>query len=291
MRLDNNTIKSNQMFNISDFKYLIPKSKCSLNDSAAYLITLVASTPAKFDKRAAIRETYGHSDPRIITYFLMGTVQSKSLQKRIDEEESHHHDIIQGNFFDSYHNLTYKHTMALKWFTENCPNVKYMLKIDDDVFANYPAVHDYLVNNQKKTKLLVGPYRQSDIVHRDGKWKTSREDYIDEYFPEYVEGTAIIYSSDFVKDAYGKTFTTPFFWIDDVLITGLIRMQLNVKIEPIESMLLAGDELSAVLNGTSTGDINSKFLFSSQSLKAQDIRKLWEYTEPIRTMQQLGGEN
>ena len=112
---------SNEMFDVTDFKYLISKPECSRNSSAPYFVTLVHSSPTQFERRAACRDTWAHSDPRTKTYFLMGMVQSESLQKRINEEDARFNDIIQGNFVDSYHNLTYKHTMALKWFSENCP--------------------------------------------------------------------------------------------------------------------------------------------------------------------------
>lgn len=50
---------------------------------------------------------------------MIGTPQTtKSLQRKIEEEEAQSHDILQGNFIDSYHNLIFKHT--LKWFSENC---------------------------------------------------------------------------------------------------------------------------------------------------------------------------
>lgn len=176
------------MFDVPKFKYLISKPECDRNSSAPYFVTLVHSSPTQFERRAACRDTWAHSDSRTRTYFLMGMVQSLSLQKRINEEEEKFHDIIQGNFLDSYHNLTYKHTMALKWFTENCPHVKYLLKLDDDVFVNVPATYEFLVNNKDDKKYILGIYFPPQETFRKGKWKTSTEDIREKYMPEYASG-------------------------------------------------------------------------------------------------------
>lgn len=278
--------KSNRMFKMSNFEYIIGKSICYENEFNLF-INLVHSSPMHFERRSVCRDTWAHSDPRIKTYFLLGAVDSKPLQRRITAEEAQFHDIIQGNFLDTYHNLTYKHTMALKWFSENCDRVKYLVKLDDDVFVNVPAVYDYLLANKVDQNFLLGPSLISVEVHRNGKWGVSQDEFGEEFYPEFVEGSTVIYSNDFVRNAYQKTFTTDFFWLDDVYVTGLIRTQLNVKIMPIYQYLLSGDALKSVLNGTTSVSPNSSFLFSEQSRKTDDIRKLWNYTESYRKSHEL----
>lgn len=274
---------SNRMFDIPDFKYLISKPECDRNGSAPYFVTLIHTSPTQFERRAANRRTWmSDHDPRTKVYFLMGTVKLESLQRKIDDEESKYHDIIQGNFVDSYHNLTYKHTMALKWFTENCPNVKYLLKIDDDVFVNVPAVYEYLVNNKNDTNFILGIYFPPFETAREGKWKTSVKDIRDRYIPEYASGQSIIYSNDFVREAFKRTFTTRFLWIDDLFVSGYIRMQINVRIEPIYKIRLSDDQLNMVLNGTNTTFPDPMFLVSEHDRKYDDMIKLWNFTEPYR---------
>lgn len=48
---------------------------------------------------------------------MLGAVNNESLQNAINEESERYHDLVQGNFVDSYRNLTYKHVMGLKWIT------------------------------------------------------------------------------------------------------------------------------------------------------------------------------
>ena len=61
--------------------------------------------------------------------------------------------MIQENFLDSYHNLTYKSVMWLRWTAEYCPKAKYLLKMDDDIFVNIFKMVDWLKMLEKKNSL------------------------------------------------------------------------------------------------------------------------------------------
>ena len=43
-------------------------------------------------------------------------------------------------FQDSYHNLTLKTVMGLKWMSIFCPHAKFILKTDDDIYVNVPLL-------------------------------------------------------------------------------------------------------------------------------------------------------
>ena len=42
---------------------------------------------------------------------------------------------------DTYTNLTLKTVMGLKWGAIFCPQAKYVMKTDDDIFINVPLLH------------------------------------------------------------------------------------------------------------------------------------------------------
>ena len=44
------------------------------------------------------------------------------------------------HFQDSYHNLTLKTVMGLKWMSIFCPHAKFILKTDDDIYVNVPLL-------------------------------------------------------------------------------------------------------------------------------------------------------
>lgn len=76
--------------------------------------------------------------------FLVGTVNDSTVQQRIEEENYLHHDIVQGNFLDSYRNLTYKHVMGLKWVTYFCRQARFVFKADDDIFVDIFQLTSFL---------------------------------------------------------------------------------------------------------------------------------------------------
>ena len=52
------------------------------------------------------------------------------------KENIQYADIVQGNFVDSYHNLSYKATMGNLWVSEFCEQAEFVVKADDDVFID-----------------------------------------------------------------------------------------------------------------------------------------------------------
>lgn len=271
--------------NFNDFDYLITKPKCKFdydneyNTTLPFFITLVHSKPANVEIRNALRDTFAHYDRRTKTYFLLGAVGSPSEQELIEKENAEHGDIIQGNFIDSYRNLTYKHVMALKWFTYNCANAKYLVKVDDNVFINTPNVYKYLINNTETTEFLMGSYMLPYETPRTGLYAVTRKEYPPKYFPAYVEKFAIIYSNDVVYDLYRKSRTTKFFWIDDVYVTGIVRMQLNVRITDLRPYLISKSSIASLNETSEHMPHPPNFMFSSQHISLAEQQLLWERTE------------
>ena len=73
-----------------------------------------------------IRSTWGRPRiPKLETKlaFLLGSTQNKELQEEIERENSDYHDIVQGDFVDTYHNLSYKSIMGKLWVSEFCAQV------------------------------------------------------------------------------------------------------------------------------------------------------------------------
>ncbi|NXH38453.1 B3G5B glucosaminyltransferase, partial [Dicaeum eximium] len=59
-------------------------------------------------------------------------------------ESRQHGDILQGDFADTYGNLSRKTLLLLRWARACCAPAPFLLKADDDVFVNVPAVATYL---------------------------------------------------------------------------------------------------------------------------------------------------
>ncbi|NXF65109.1 B3G5A glucosaminyltransferase, partial [Ciccaba nigrolineata] len=67
-------------------------------------------------------------------------------QAALRAEALHHGDLLQGAFADVYANLTLKTLLLLRWATSRCPAASFLLKADDDVFINLPALITYLTS-------------------------------------------------------------------------------------------------------------------------------------------------
>lgn len=118
---------------------LQPRSGC--HDAASYdVIVIVHSALDHQPRRQTFREVYGdviNTRPyRFKVVFLLGRPEDDILQEQLEAEAEVHDDIVQGNFVDSYRNLTHKAIVGYQWLDENCEGSKLVMKLDDDVFVN-----------------------------------------------------------------------------------------------------------------------------------------------------------
>lgn len=89
------------------------------------------------------------------------------------KESLKHEDVIIEDFIDSYHNLTIKSIMMLKWIKNNCPNAQFMMKIDDDVYLNLPKLIAFVKSDQVMSEnFSIGKLYTSEKPYRDknSKW-------------------------------------------------------------------------------------------------------------------------
>lgn len=280
---------ANSLIDLTNFDYLINQAACDNfqwpNDVANAIVKppivliLIHSAPRNWHKRNVIRETWGQKDSRARIFFLLGAVNSTSLQIRLNQENNMFQDIIQGNFYDAYRNMTYKHTMALKWFVYNCPKLKYLIKTDDDVFVNTPAVYDLLEAGFNDERNLIFCYRIEEArIKRTyrSKWRVSTKEFRGWYYPPYCPGFSIIYSRDVVMQLYREAQQTPYFWIDDVHITGTLTQHLNLTITTFGKYYMNETELNEMINGkVHLLDVEPIFLFAEPNLHEEQIRELW----------------
>jgi hypothetical protein len=132
-----------KLIDLTNFEFLINNKSCENLAQKPSVVIAIHSAPRNIERRIAIRETWGQLSRESLIIFMLGAVPEK-IQLEIELENKVYGDIEQGNFIDSYRNMTYKHAMVFKWFLESCRNVKYLLKTDDDVFINTPLLYEYL---------------------------------------------------------------------------------------------------------------------------------------------------
>lgn len=218
------------------FDYIIHPGNVCLNDTTFFVY--VYSDPKNHQRRDLIRATWGnltlYHPLKISLLFLFGESSQSEVNRALKVESQKCKDIAQESFIETYRNLTYKSIFAMKYITENCQDVKYIMKVDDDVYVNMFSVIKYLQNriqtNSKHRMELIGLiWRNTHVLRSNSKWFVTKEEWPEEVYPPYCSGPFYMFTPDFAVAALKLSYVTRFFWLEDVYITGILANQMNVK--------------------------------------------------------------
>lgn len=231
------------------FKFTLnPTNVCS--NRPVFLLAYVHTAPDHYKRRAAIRDTWGNRmnfkdiDFRIV--FLMGMPDKASVQEAVQLEYDMYGDIVQENFLDSYRNLTLKAIMGLRWISGHCNQARYVLKADDDIFVNIFNVVEHLRSitkheGQQHNMIQCLVWSRMKVVREPkSKWYIPKSEFADDYFPTYCSGSAYMFSGDVIPTMYNASFNTPFFWVDDFYITGLLASKVKATYKKFNSVYALG---------------------------------------------------
>ena len=263
------------------------------NESEHLVVILVHSARHHFEYRQRIRDTWGsvhaHGIWRFRTVFMLGsnlapTARALSTSQQIQEEVATHGDVIFASFHDSYRNMTVKHLMGYKWVAEHCPEARWVLKTDDDMFINPYALVKLFLEKQKRASKTPAPTHtfsaptcmlcmemRSKPQRRPGeKWAISVEEYSDPDYPPYCLGAAYVTTPDLIRRLLSVHAATAgargyYFWIDDVFVTGILREiynSLSLSLEDPSTPIMI-DRINDVfdLQAGSTGRWNPSKVF------------------------------
>lgn len=224
--------------NPHDFNYIVnPQYSICKNKSDIYVLTYVHTSPDHYKRRMVVRETWGNvklfPELNMKVVFLMGKPSSRIQQDSIYMEAEQYNDIVQEDYIDSYKNLTYKGIMALKWISTYCKQAKYILKTDDDIFVNIFTLIKHLQSYDRfkeDKKLILCMVWTSMKVMREvkSKWYIPKTEFHDDRYSIYCSGSAFIMSQDVIAPMYQISLVTPFFWVDDFYLTGLLPQRIGV---------------------------------------------------------------
>ena len=214
---------------------ILEKDVCRMrNNTDVYLVIVVIASPANFEQRNVIRNTWGSVvkiKPDVRLIFILGKTNNDTLQKQIAKESKTYQDIVQEDFIDSYRNLSIKSVAMLKWVFEYCKEAKYLLKADDDMYINVDFLISILKlrspNNAVVGKLIHGA---RPIKNPNSKWYTPPEMYGEEVYPDYCSGTAYVVSADIVSKLFNASKNRTLFWLEDIFITGICRTAIKADI-------------------------------------------------------------
>ncbi|XP_043929716.1 N-acetyllactosaminide beta-1,3-N-acetylglucosaminyltransferase 2-like [Protopterus annectens] len=198
-------------------------------DEDLVLLLAVKSLIPNFDRRQAIRQTWGQAgkvgNVTVKVVFLLGsqdhTRGDPNLFDLLKFEERHFGDIIMWHFKDTFFNLTIKNLLFFQWLEDYCPNVHYIFQGDDDIFVNTVALAEYISTKDISTSqnMFVGQVISdaSPVRDRNLKYYIPEEFYQGAY-PLYAGGGGILYSASLARSLNAVSKHVVVFPIDDVYI-------------------------------------------------------------------------
>ncbi|XP_029441634.1 beta-1,3-galactosyltransferase 2-like [Rhinatrema bivittatum] len=224
--------------------------KCK--ETSPFLLLIIARVK-NVVARNAIRETWGNESAipgvSIARLFLVGMAPSFRglLQNFLQEESRMFGDIIQQDFLDTYHNLTLKTLMGMEWVSRYCPNARYVMKVDSDMFFNA----DYLVHSLLKPEELPRErYISGLIVANTGplrskayKWYVPKEIYPNDTYPPYCAGPGYVFSADMAKRIYDVAQGLKVVNMEDVFM-GICLYELQIQITKPPAGLFNGHHIA-----------------------------------------------
>ena len=252
-------------------------------DPETYLMIYVHTDPENAERRRTVRSTWASKDilekynAKIL--FITGYIKNKDTLVALENENMLHQDILQGNFTDTYRNLTYKAVTALRWVSDYCSNATFVLKTDDDIVVDIHRVvrlmKSYIEHKWGKKNMLIGYIWPHMNVERNvsSKWYTSEEEYPKNYFLKYCSGSAFIMSTDIVKTFYKLSLKTPFFWVDDYYVTGMLAHGSNVSVYSLNDRYILENKLDII--GLIKNDTKTRLVFV-HSPNAVTSKKVWQ---------------
>ncbi|XP_037083948.1 lactosylceramide 1,3-N-acetyl-beta-D-glucosaminyltransferase-like [Pollicipes pollicipes] len=170
----------------------------------------------------------------------VGRDPSQQRQAQLSAEAAAHGDVLQEDFPDHYNNLTIKTVFMLKWLTHRCPSVPFVLKADDDMWVDMPALLQYLRDCRlpggacaDDAALMAGLlYHQAPTDRTPGsKWYLPPALRAEEPLPDYISGTAYLLTGSAVAPLWWRALETPFINLEDVFLSGLVAPRAGVRLQ------------------------------------------------------------
>lgn len=240
-----------------DYPILIqPNAACGAGaeeeEEPPLLLMAIKTKELNFNNRQVIRQTWGQvgwvagrrryssrgaRGGYVRRVFLLGKDDAEDLGKELLQLESRNYgDILQWDFQDTFFNLTLKDVLFWNWFSQHCNRARFVLKGDDDVFVNTPAMINYLqdqLRNPQRYKamrdFMVGDVIATAIPNRksDSKYFVPNN-FFKGLYPTYAGGGGVVYSGLLAKRLNYISKRIHLFPIDDVYV-GMCMVRLNAS--------------------------------------------------------------
>ncbi|KAK6192018.1 hypothetical protein SNE40_003572 [Patella caerulea] len=218
-------------FDLANIQFINIGKPCP-PDQQIFLTVCIISSPENGDSRDVIRKTWASNsmNNKIHYIFIVGKSATTSISLQIAEESKRENDIVFIDYEETYRNLTYKSVAILKWSSIFCAESKYIVKIDDDIFVDIPALFNILLNITYP-KVIVGHVIRGAVPIRRFKSKffVDTKDYYRDIYPDYITGLCYAISTDLLQGMLDAANTCHILPIEDMYVTGILGYQAGAR--------------------------------------------------------------
>jgi len=196
-------------------------------------VILVCSAVANRERRDAIRSSWGAPEAlrrlglRVV--YVLGRAEGHNDDFLVEARQ--HRDVVQADFVDSYSNLSIKSLVGLHWATDYAPCARFVVKTDDDTFLNAHLLSRDLAGSAHRGFVMGYVIAGAQPVRAPAaKWYTPVSIYPADVYPTYVSGSAYVISGDGIRRILAAAARLPFFWIEDIYVTGMLARAAGLQL-------------------------------------------------------------
>uniref|UniRef100_H3ASC8 Hexosyltransferase n=1 Tax=Latimeria chalumnae TaxID=7897 RepID=H3ASC8_LATCH len=202
------------------------------------LLLAIKSTIPNFDRRQAIRQTWGQMGKVgslvVKTVFLLGNQYTEEghpdLKDLLNLETKKHDDLLLWDFHDNLLNLTLKDVLFLRWLEGHCSSVQYIFRGDDDIFINTDALAELIqkVAHRIPHSLFLG-HVMSTFAPKDSKkiFYFIPPNFYKRKYPPFVGSGGTLFSREIAKQLYRISRRVLLFPVADIYL-GICLSRLRI---------------------------------------------------------------
>nr|XP_039255672.1 uncharacterized protein LOC120332489 isoform X1 [Styela clava] len=243
------------LFNITKepWRILQTKHRMDSSDCRWPMIIAVKSAYYRVEQRHRVRKTWGSNKffngVCLDVVFAVASTSTAEENVKLEKEESEHGDILQVELEETYRNIGLKALASMRWVADHFPSNWIYSSGDDDMLPDFPRLFKNIEKsipeegkfstnssnpisnhrlNTKNFPIFCGHgYRPTSKPHRfKSKWHVSVEIYPYDYYPPFCLGGFYSMSVKHASAIYSVSRWYPYFYLDDVWITGFMRLRL-----------------------------------------------------------------
>lgn len=268
------------------------------DDQPIPFVILITSAPKNADRRNAVRETWLRDASRynVRYFFTLASVEDNNTMDAVKQEDEEYHDIIQMKHLDTYHNLTMKVLLSLKWADTYCSHSQFVMKTDDDMYIDLSLFMNYfarpLISRDYDEKAVFGFLASKYPVIRKNNtlrpWFVPERVYkrpapFKDKYPTFTSGVMYIFTGSALHDIVVQAEKLlPALYVEDVFLTGFVAQYANVSRKDLKKGMFMFDgkcKLDKFKKGVAGVSYNPAAI--GHYCKPEDLKWIYDYKQKL----------